>query len=1106
MAFNSNELGVIRTYVAITGEAPTQSEFEAAFEKSGMNALATELLQSRPQQSNQAFVEGLYQNLLGRAADEEGLQYWTSLLSASAGQNQLSKARVAAEFQNAAAANAADEPGLVDGTAGLTSVDGEFTDIVNPPPVTEPPEYEFSFDTSKGQSDVKGWTHTKSDETDEVSEENGADTYMSNTHKIYNVGMNAIDQGVGSISRDYTFRTENQLGDHGHYEAYFLSPILDNVVTNLGTTLTIEVIDRMAEANNKDAALSLVAIESFSFRLNGEQIVVGSDDILNATTYEELEAAIQTRINELAVDNDALDNVTVELGADFTRQQVDPDTLVTTGANVLGTQIVITATGSNVIERGGFSFGERSGVDRNVDPSGRQDTDVLGSESSLISTNLEFKNVGYGSQGGSVNVSGQSLSETGVQEFNVAAEKHALGLGVWLTELSSQPLKNRALNTLEVINLTGDADYFHVGEEQSAALNDQEGAVLAGKENAGITDVRFFNASQFNQNVKLNAEVTSNVIARDLNRVDGDNDAAADNVTYTYNLGGGNNDLFLSFSESVIAHEDAALSIVSGNGSDQIHLVIDNDGDAAPGNWYSNQKDQKNIAVNTGSGDDTVWTEGNGDATILTVAGDDTVYSDNSGSKYDNVAYALGTADADEFAALAQSIGTENGQIHGHWVFNTETGQEDVQDLLGGSGSPLPGTTGESGPYFLYGSKLTVTFSGASAAGAGLTNATAAAFDNGFEVTVDVPTESDFTATERHINQAIKNAINNDDVLNKMLVAIDGPNDTLIVRSLVDGIFDADDLNIRLEAGTLPAAGSEFDRVQTAWEDFNDNSGIADIANSDLNGQVDDVVDSANVDGHYEGLSTLDNAGNPTANSGTAVQGTLNGQTVTGTDSVEQSNNVINVGTGQDVIVLGTQADSNDTLVYTGYNNGENSVLNFAEAGVGIDFLHFQSYLTTTESASGSAQSTVRIGTNYVAEAGTAGANSVSIINFESGAGANDNETWANLTASDLVRALNGTEDYGIGGGDVLDAAKLAVNNDETDAANTDVVGDTLNHIVMVENADNDGEYKIFHLTSTLVDNASAGSFNTNAQLVGILDLGESLDEASPGAMDNVLV
>src|SRR5690554_3225820 len=172
MAFNSNELGVIRTYVAITGEAPTQAQLQAAFDKTGLNSLATDLINARPAQGNTAFVTSLYENLLGRAPDAEGLEYWTSLLSSSAGANQLSKARLAVEFQNVAALNADSEEGLVDGTAGLTSVGGEFATPTDPEEPTDPTDIttEFNFDTTKGASDVKGWTHTKSDETGEISE------------------------------------------------------------------------------------------------------------------------------------------------------------------------------------------------------------------------------------------------------------------------------------------------------------------------------------------------------------------------------------------------------------------------------------------------------------------------------------------------------------------------------------------------------------------------------------------------------------------------------------------------------------------------------------------------------------------------------------------------------------------------------------------------------------------------------------------------------------------------------------------------------------------------------------------------------------------------
>lgn len=120
--FNPDEQAVIRTYIAITGEAPTQAQFEAAFSYTGLRAFSTELVSSRPAQSANAFVTDLYEHLLNRAPDTEGFEYWTGLLNGG----QIGQARLATEFQNAAAVNAANEPGLEDGTSGLTSINGSF--------------------------------------------------------------------------------------------------------------------------------------------------------------------------------------------------------------------------------------------------------------------------------------------------------------------------------------------------------------------------------------------------------------------------------------------------------------------------------------------------------------------------------------------------------------------------------------------------------------------------------------------------------------------------------------------------------------------------------------------------------------------------------------------------------------------------------------------------------------------------------------------------------------------------------------------------------------------------------------------------------------------
>jgi hypothetical protein len=653
-------------------------------------------------------------------------------------------------------------------------------------------------------------------------------------------------------------------------------------------------------------------------------------------------------------------------------------------------------------------------------------------------------------------------------------------MGVWLTELSSQPLKDRTLNLLEVINLTGDAAYFHLGNEQTSAQNVDGGTVNAGKANAGITDVRVFNAAEFGQNVRINADVTSNVIARDLTLADGQANPAGDNLTYSYNLGNGDNHLALSFSESVIAYEDVELNITTGSGNDRILLTLNSDGAAAPGNWYSNQKDQKNIVINTGSGNDVVETTGAGDATILTGSGDDVVYTDNSGRD------ATGN--------------------NAHWVFNSEN--VDIEDLLGGSGAPLVGTSGETGPYFLYDAELTVTFAGAGATPAGgLTGGVAAAFTNGFEVTVDVPTGDNYEATERHINQAIKTAINGNNVLNKFLVAFDGPNDTLIVRSLVDGEFVKDDLSIDVTAGTLPAAtSSSFNQIQAAWEAFNGNSGLADIVQADVNTQVANLKDTTGQGG-YEGLDA-----------GNAILGQISSADVTGADSLVESNNVINLGTGQDVVVLGTGADSNDMLVFTGYNNGVNSVLNFVQdtdtaagtADSGVDFINFTSYLTTqvTTSGSTSGSSVTTDAVDYQAS-GTFNGNTVSIIDFQ-GAGTNAQQTWDNLNGSNLIALLNGTATYGDG----ANTALFGGYNADNDTANMGtatagaIVGNTNNHIFMVENDNNDGMYKVFHVTSTRTDASSStlGDFDNSAQLVGVVDLGASLDTANVADLEASLV
>ncbi|MDY0208180.1 MAG: hypothetical protein RBR82_16390, partial [Pseudomonas sp.] len=123
-----------------------------------------------------------------------------------------------------------------------------------------------------------------------------------------------------------------------------------------------------------------------------------------------------------------------------------------------------------------------------------------------------------------------------------------------------------------------------------------------------------------------------------------------------------------------------------------------------------------------------------------------------------------------------------------------------------------------------------------------------------------------------------------------------------------------------------------------------------------------------------------------------------------------------------------------------------------------------------------------------VAGTSTALANSVNMLNFD-GTVANT-VSFGNLTAADLVTALNNAPAVGIPvvGGIVNSTLNAATST-------TNLIGNVQKHIVMVQNNQNPGEYKVFNLTSTVVAGTTSGKFDaTNAELLGTLDFGNSIN------------
>ena len=99
---------------------------------------------------------------------------------------------------------------------------------------------------------------------------------------------------------------------------------------------------------------------------------------------------------------------------------------------------------------------------------------------------------------------------------------------------------------------------------------------------------------------------------------------------------------------------------------------------------------------------------------------------------------------------------------------------------------------------------------------------------------------------------------------------------------------------------------------------------------------------------------------------------------------------------------MGTGVNSNDTIVYTGYNQGKDAIVNFSVAGTAQDSLDFSSYLKTTLSASSSEVSKQLVATSVNLDK-DAEANSVTVLKFVN----NTTDKFEALTADKLLSVLN---------------------------------------------------------------------------------------------------
>ena len=769
--------------------------------------------------------------------------------------------------------------------------------------------------------------------------------------------------------------------------------------------------------------------------------------INTATTYAQLLTAVQNAVTAQS----ALSDITVSISGTFTAIDTDSGTAKT------GQIITLTNGGAGTMSIGSWLTADGS-TPASSGLHTQQDTVVPATSGNLITSEIILDDVGSGSNGGDLVVGGMSTGlssdSKGVEQFNITVERSS--------SLESIASTNNTLEEVYFVNGTtkGNVSVGNGTKEAADSQGDLDGD--AAQDNTGLTDVRVVDASAMTGSVTINADLTSNVTAKYMDSKDTASDGATDNdyvndghiygtKGFVYTLGTANDTLTLDISEANLAaagsttREDFSLAINGMAGNDTITTTINTGAISDTDNWYTNSKDNANLAIDAGAGNDTVTTSGAGDFIITTGTGNDTVYTDNVGTvDYDTDGDAV--VDNASKAAWVVNAGADVA------VFAADNA-EDISDL---DGTALT-------EYFLYKSTVQVTYTGAIGTG----NGVAVANTLGFE-SASTTITTDYTGTQQDVNQAIKKAINEDSVLSKLLVATDGPANTLVITSLIDGTFAASDLSFDIAGFNydgLTVGSSEHTLVDTAYNDFIKDSTTAPT--------------TALLTAQITALTAADTS-YTTPNMAEDSLGTE----IVGAISTSTSDNTINLGSGDDVLVLGTDVQSNDKIVFTGTDIGNNTVVNFVDStasAVFNDSLDFTSYFTNVVSASASTESQTDAATLASTATVAVGVNlNSSDVGIVTGFTATATETWAGLTETTLLASIKDDADL------TNDHANLVAATADVLAAEAGLVGTTQQSILMVENDANNGEYKVFELTS------SATEF-TAATLLGTVDFGATL-------------
>ena len=743
--------------------------------------------------------------------------------------------------------------------------------------------------------------------------------------------MNLTTKGLEKLSdmtigMAYTGNADSRWNEsdmHVYFDQDYLTPEATR------TKPTVDFLAMNEDAYDfTDAAFPLAGVffRELKFTLNGTKFDLKqylNEDPLGSgeeiTTYTGFLAAVQAALVELKAanpTNDALQSVQASFGQQF-KTDVNPITLeqregtgirltvdgLTNGAannlSVVSTDLEVARAAAAVVPNN-----NRYEIADNTPPTAGE----------KLGINVALEKVGLAGDGGELVIGSMNKMPGNTWDaVNTVVEGTTSGIEEFYVTVYGNNTKSSSLAGLHSTNnnlrvVTVDSDAAQTGTFANLTIGNSHTDIdgFEGYENA-LKDVQTFNASGFKGDLTLFAGLTAEITDKYLNLEDAAPGApGADNLNFEYTGGTGNDNINLTISADNGAFSGAAnredflmnSTLNGGDGNDMLTLAIvgrgsnnffdstDSMGLAigqganAPGfaNWYDNQKLNANLRIDGGNGNDTIKTPGSGDVIIDGGAGNDTVYADNTGDK-------------------------------AVWAFNYASGVASRAQL-----SNLQSDANDK--YNVYKTDVKVNFLG-------------------FEATARIP-DVKGVASDLDINQAIKKAINSDPVLSKLLEAKDGPGNTLVVTSLIDGVrANVADLAVTLVPPTV-ANITPGDALVLA--NFYSMPGLTPAgAVAAITAQT--TLFNTNAAGMY--------------NQGFALQGLNAGSEFDGSNSVHTSDNTITGGVGNDVLVLGTGAESNDKVKYVGFGNGTDTIVNFSDAGTTTTTVNAATVAIVTQGTAG---------------------------------------------------------------------------------------------------------------------------------------------------------